>query len=208
MNRVGLFIFFFVMLLTTFFLAPVHARIGVGIGTGKIIVSEKLRPGQIYTLPQVMILNTGDEVGTYSVRVTYHEKQKELEPPEDWFIFSPKEFNLKPGAGQTVDIKLNLPLFMEPGKYFAYIEGYPTKKAGGGTTTIGVAAATKLYFTVEAANFFQAFYYRVISFWREYQPWTSRISITILLLIAYGFIRKYVNVDINFRKHKKNEKEE
>ena len=208
MNKVSLFLFFFlIVLLSSVVFSRVEARIGVGIGTGKIKVSEKLKPGQIYTLPAVTILNTGDEPGTYSVRVTYHEKQKDLEPAEEWFIFSPKEFNLKPGAGQTVEMKLNLPFVMEPGDYFAYVEGYPTKKAGGGTTTIGVAAATKLYFTVEPANFFQAFYYRIISFWREYQPWTSRISITIILLIAFGFIKRYVNIDINFRKNKTNEKE-
>lgn len=200
---------FFLVALTFFFIydSVVEAKLGVGIGTGKIVVSEKLKPGQIYTLPSVTILNTGDEAGRYGVRISYHEGQKELEPEEDWFVFSPNEFELEPSGAQPVEIKLNLPLNMEPGDYFAYVEGYPTKKADGGVTTIGIAAASKLYFTVEPANYFQAIYYKIISFWNEYQPWTGRITITVAILAIIAVAKKYINIDIKLSNRKKNEPE-
>lgn len=176
------------------------AKIGVGIGTGSIHVDEKLKPGQIYELPPVTILNTGDEEGKYSVQVAYHEKQKELRPDEKWFGFSPSTFTLKPGENQVVKIKLNLPIRMEPGDYFAYVEGYPIEKSVDGATSIGIAAATKLYFTVVPANIFQALYYKILTFWTVYAPWTNRIAIAILLLLSIGVFKRFFNININVKK--------
>jgi len=181
------------------FAGSTAAKIGVGIGTGKIVVDEKLRPGQIYELPPVSILNTGDEKGKYGVRVTYLQDQEELEPKEEWFLFSPKSFELKPGESQLVEMKLNLPIRMEPGKYFAYVEGYPDAKSEDGTTSIGIAAASKLYFEVEPANIFQGIYYKIITFWQTYQPWTGRISVGLMLLIAFGLFNRFFNININLR---------
>ncbi len=84
-------IFVLVILLwsVSFFSSSVWARVGVGIGTGKIVVEDKLKPGEIYKLPSVAVLNTGDEPGEYEVGITYHEKQPELLPPEGWFNFKP-----------------------------------------------------------------------------------------------------------------------
>lgn len=178
----------------------VLARIGVGVGVGKIQVDEDLRPGVIYNLPPVTVLNTGDEASDYELSIEYHEKQPQLRPKEEWFIFSPSDFYLEPGGAQQVDIKLNLPLKMEPGDYFAYVEAHPTKKAVNGQTRIGVAAATKLYFTVVPANFIQGIYYKIVSFWRVYSPWPQRVLFTLLASLALLLFKKFFNIQVNVKK--------
>ncbi len=184
-------------LLTSF----AYAKIGVGVGTGKIVVNDVLKPGQIYTLPSLTVLNTGDEKSTYKVSITYHEQQPELMPPQDFFQFSPEQFELDPGDAKVVNIKLNLPLKVEPGKYFAYLEASPTATAETEAgTSIGVAAAAKLYFEIAPANIFQALYYKLASLWELYSPWTLRVTILIGLIIIILLLRKFLNINISLRK--------
>ncbi len=194
--------FFIAFLFSVFFLFPsiVSASIGVGVGTGKIQVDEKLKPGIIYELPPLTVINTGDEASEYEVNISYHEAQPELKPQESWFILSPKTFQLEPGGTQVVDIKLNLPIRAEPGNYFAYLEGHPFKKSVSGNTVIGVAAAAKLYFTVVPANPLAGIFYKVISFWNVYAPWPQRVAIGLAVVLALAFFKKFFNIQVNVKK--------
>lgn len=188
------------------FLIPVfvQGRVGVGIGTGKIVVQDKLKPGQIYNLPHVAIVNTGDEAAKFEVGISQIEKQKELYPTTSWFIFSPHQFQLEPGKVQIVDIKLNLPLNAKPGNYFAFVEGYPLRKSVAGSATIGVAAAAKLYFTVVPANIFFAAFYKAVSFWNIYTPWPERVTIVVAVIILAILFKKFFNIQINLKKPSNN----
>jgi len=189
--------FFAVFLLST----VVSAKIGVGVGTGKIVVNDILKPGQIYILPSLTVLNTGDETSTYKVSITYHEQQPELMPSQTLFRFSPETFELAPGDAKVVNIKLDLPLKIEPGKYFAYLEASPTATAQTTTgTSVGVAAAAKLYFEIAPANIFQAIYYKLISLWILYSPWSLRVTLFIVLIIVILLLRKFLNINISLRK--------
>lgn len=183
-----------------FFPNSVFAKIGVGVGTGKIQVEEKLTPGLIYSLPILTVLNTGDEPSDYEVSVAFQQSQPELKPLSGWFIFNPQKFFLEPGGVQNVEVKLNLPLQIEPGNYFAYLEAQPVKKAIQGKTTIGVAAASKLYFTVVPANIFQAFYYKIISFYKVYDPWPQRLTFLVILFLGFLLIKRFFNIQINLKK--------
>ncbi|MCP6726647.1 MAG: hypothetical protein KJI69_01225 [Patescibacteria group bacterium] len=149
----------------------VFAGVGVGVNLGKIEIDEPLKPGGIYNFPSIGVINTGDETGDYELAVTYHQDQPEKRPAEEWFTFSPSSFQLEPGESQSVVVQLALPLKMTPGDYFSYLEAHPVIKAGPGTT-IGVAAATKTYFTVAPANIFQAITYRISTFVVNNAPWT------------------------------------
>lgn len=187
------------------FIVPVSTAvgtIGVGVGTGKIVVDEKLKPGQIYTLPSLNVINTGDTPSDYEIAVSYHEKQTELKPSKNWFIFSPSHFYLNPNEIKNVDLKLNLPIQMQPGTYFAYIEAHPVKKSKTTETTIGIAAASKLYFTVVEANPVQGLFYKLLSFWKTYSPWTQIAALLAALLIIFSNIKKYFHIQIK-RKDKK-----
>jgi len=183
------------------FLLPsfVFARLGVGIGTGKIVVEEKLRSGIIYNLPALTVVNTGDEDSDYAVSVAYHTDQSELKPMKDWFMFSPEVFTLKPGESQIVEVKLNLPLKTEPGSYFAYLEGSPVISSEEGKSSVGIAAATKLYFDIVPSNIFEAIYYRVISFFKVYSPWPQYVSIGLGIILAGFLLKKFLNIEISLK---------
>jgi hypothetical protein len=186
-----------------FFTQSIFATLGVGVGTGKIRVDQKLKPGTIYNLPSLTVLNTGDEPSDYGVAMTYNEKQPQLKPPQDWFIFSPSKFHLDPGKVQVVTIKLNLPVRTQPGDYYGYLEAHPVKKAKAGVSTIGIAAAAKLYFTVIPGNIFEGIYYKVASLWNVYAPWPQAVSIAVVIIAVIIFFKKFFNLEINVKKTKK-----
>ena len=71
-----------------------------------------------------------------------------------------------------------------------------------GLTAINVAAATKLYFTVSPANIFQGIYYKIISLWKEFEPWSTRVSILIGLVVMVAVLKKNLNIEISPRKKK------
>jgi len=174
----------------------VFARIGVGVGAGKIHINEPLKAGGIYDLPAIPVLNTGDEPAKYLFSVQYHEGQEQrtdmgLKPAEAWFSFTPASFPLEPGKVQTVKVTLTLPAKIKPGNYFAYLEARPVKKATtGGVTSIGVAAATQLWFTVAPSNFFQGIYYRFISLYSRYHPWDTIVLAVIFVAALLWFVSK------------------
>ncbi|HDZ54624.1 MAG TPA: hypothetical protein ENI19_03280 [Candidatus Nealsonbacteria bacterium] len=178
---------------------PVVARIGVGVNLGKIEIDEPLKPGGIYNFPIIGVINTGDEAGDYEVEVTYHQDQPQLRPAQEWFSFEPQQFNLEPGQSQSVAIKLTLPVKTKPGDYFAYLEAHPIIKAGPGTT-IGVAAATKTYFSVVPANLLQAVIWRVSSFFTMYAPWTYVVLSIIAGAIIITIFRKFFAFQIGIRR--------
>lgn len=158
------------------------AKVGVGVNLGKISVDELLMPGGIYRLPSITVINTGDETKEYALDVTYHYQQKEFEPSSKWFLFSPATFELAPGKSQAVNIKLNLPINARPGDYFAYLEAHPIVKGKEGVT-IGVAAATKLYFSIKPANIVSGIGYKILTFFETFAPY-SYIGLGLLVLIA------------------------
>ena len=184
-----------------------YAKLGVGIGTGKIVVDEQLRSGVIYNLPSLTIANTGDEVSNYTVSVAYHTDQPELRPEKEWFMFSPEVFKLEPGESKVVEVKLNLPLRTEPGSYFAYLEGSPVINRDDGKSSVGIAAAAKLYFEIVPSNIFEAIYFKVISFFQVYAPWPQRASIAIGAVALALLLKKYLNFDITLKKKDKKENE-
>jgi len=103
---------FIIFLLIAVLLFPLmaFARIGVGVGVGKIEINKPLKPGGIYELPSLPVLNTGDESSDYGVSIEYHQDQPQMKPPQEWFSFEPASFHLEPGQVQNVAIKLNLPV--------------------------------------------------------------------------------------------------
>ena len=168
----------------------IFAGVGVGVNLGKIEIDEPLKPGGIYNFPSIGVINTGDEAGDYELAVTYHQDQPEQRPSEEWFTFTPSSFRLEPGESQSVAVQLALPLKMTPGEYFAYLEAHPVIKAGPGTT-IGVAAATKTYFTVAPANIFQAVTYRISSFFVNNAPWTYVVLAMVIGAIVITLFRRF-----------------
>ncbi len=176
------------------------AKLGVGVGAGKIIIDKPLKSGMIYTLPNLPVINTGDELTSYIVSIEYLEKIPELRPERKWFIFNPSTFELKAGEVKNVAISLNIPLKVKPGDYFAFLEAHPVVKAESGITQVGIAAAAKLYFTIIPANILQGIYYRISSLIIKYSPWSYIIPLIILLSVILSVLRKFIKVDVKFNK--------
>ncbi len=199
MKRILAGFFLFLLVFFSSFL-PAFARLGVGVGTTRIQVQEILKPGIIYELPPFTVLNTGDEPADYGVDIAYHQDQPELKPAPEWFAFDPPKFHLEPGKVQSVKVKLNLPIRTVPGKYFAYLEGYPIKKSDGQNTQVSIAAAGKLYFSVAPANPVLGIYYRALSFWKIYSPW-PKVAVVVLALAAIMVLfRRFFKLQINVKK--------
>ena len=182
----------------------VSAGIGVGVNLGKIQIDEPLKPGGIYNFPSIGVINTGDEAGDYELAVTYHQDQPEQRPPEAWFTFTPSSFHLEPGESQSVAVQLGLPLKMTPGEYFAYLEAHPVIIAGPGTT-IGVAAATKTYFTVAPANIFQAITHRISSFVVNNAPWTYVVLAIVAGAIAIALFKRFFAFEFGIKRKENTE---
>ncbi|MDZ7726125.1 MAG: hypothetical protein U5L75_00910 [Candidatus Campbellbacteria bacterium] len=179
--------------------------VGVGVTTGKINLDEPVRQGSLNTIPSVTVVNTGDESAEYTVGVGYLQGQEELRAPEEWFTFTPGVFPLEPGETQRVDVKLDLPVRdVKPGDYLAYLEAEPVDQSGeGGATSIGVAAATKLYFTVAPANIFQGLYYRGLSIVETHSPWSYVILVVLLGAIIVALLRRYVSFEFGVKMKQK-----
>ncbi len=192
----------FIIFLAIVLLVPTIslAKLGVGVGLGKIQMDEPLKAGGIYELPFLPVFNTGDEGAQYNLDIACRENQVQLCPAKEWFHFSPSSFWLEPNKAQLVKIELILPLKTEPGDYFAFIQAQPVIKAGPGETTIGIAAASKLYFTIAPANIWQGIYYRVISFWTIYSPWTWVVLAVILSAVVVTLFRKHFTFQIGIKK--------
>ena len=178
------------------------ASIGVGVGTGKIQVDEPLKPGIINSLPALTVFNTGDESSDYGVSIEYQTSQPELKPNKEWFSFEPSNFNLEPGKAQIVQVKLTLPMSgVKPGKYFAYLEAHPNATvAGKGGTSVGAAAAAKLYFTIAPANFAQGAYYRMMALVMVYSPTSYVIFTMIGFACLVALFRRYFSFNLGIKK--------
>ena len=69
-------IFLFVLVISLFFISQsARAVIGVGVNLGKIEIDEPLKPGGIYNLPILGVVNTGDTEGDYELEITYQQDQ-------------------------------------------------------------------------------------------------------------------------------------
>lgn len=184
------------MLLLCLPAADIQAQSGVGIMPGIIRVNESLLPGGRYDLPSLQVVNTGNVSSDYGVELASMAEQVELQPSADFIILSPTSFHLEPGASQVVSLSLDIPLKAKPGDYLAYIEAHPVATSGGGGMQIGVAAATKLYFTVKPANAFVAITNSIANFFTRNAPGSYIVLGVIVLGLLVFFLRRRIRIDI------------
>ena len=171
-----------------------QASVGVGVSPGIIRVDEPLLPGAHYTLPSIQVMNTGTEVDNYEVELVPMVGQQELHPPAEFIDISPTSFHLEPGASQTVSLSLSIPIKAKPGDYLTYVEAHPSVEGGG--MSVGVAAVTKLYFTVKPANMLVGVTNAIANFLSDTAP-TSYIFLGVVaVVLMVFFLRRHIKVDI------------
>ena len=149
---------------------PGEADRGVGVSTGEMTIETLLSPGASYSLPTIAIINTGDEPSEYRVSIGYLVDQQQRQPREDWFRFEPQSFSLEPGVSADVVARLVLPSDAEPGEYFALLKAQTVSQTGG--TSVGVAAATKVSFSVESSGWLESRARQVNRWLYDGSPWT------------------------------------
>lgn len=203
MKRLLLLSFTFIFLLVSVF--PIFAsNLGVGIGTGKISINEKLKNGMTYKFPDLVVINTGEIKSFYTVEVAYNSEQKELLPPAEWFTFTPEKFELSPGDSQKVEVRLKLPIDkVVPGDYFAYLEAKPIIEDKPGVSSVGIAAAAKLTFTIAPSNFVEGIYYTLKYVFDEYQPWSTVVVSAVGLVLLKVILSRFISIDLNIKPKKK-----
>lgn len=187
---------FLVLIVTTiFFSSQVLAKIGVGVGDEEISLLEPIKAGDKYTIPGVRIFNTGDEVTTYTMNVSYDQEYSQLRPKQDWFLFTPRTFTLQPGQSQKINIQMSVPAKAASGDYFALIESGPVVKNEVGTS-VGIAVGTKLFFTLQSVSFLQMLVTKFINF----SPWSWVIMIVCFVLTIIFLLNKFFSLNFVFRK--------
>lgn len=188
-----------VALFSAVFSEELFAKVGVGMGAGEIQVTEDIKPGGIYSLPSLRVFNTGDETTTYGMNVAYHQDNPQLRPERSWFSFTPATFTIEPGESQEVQVAMVVPVKTDPGEYFSFLESGPVSDGAAGTS-VGVAVATKLYFTVVHANLWNASLYRISSFFASNAPWSwVGLGILSIVVIAFTFAR-FFSFNISLRR--------
>ncbi len=173
----------------------VQAQAGVGIMPGKIRVDEALMPGGLYQLPSIQVVNTGQEGSQYELELARMTEQDELQPPEEFISFSPRSFYLEPGANQVISLSLDIPIKAKPGDYLAYIEAHPVSQSPGGMS-VGIAVATKLYFTVKPANIAAGVANAVANFFSRTAPYSYTVLGIIVLGVVVFFLRRRIKFEV------------
>lgn len=182
------------------FAMPVLAGLGVGVSSGKIVLDNPLRPGSISVLPKIVVMNTGDIPARYELGISKMEAQPELAPEPFWFSYNPPSFELAPGEAQPVEVTLTLPFKVVPGSYFALVEAHPVLSGEG--AQVGIAAASKLYFEVQAANLIAGVFYRAKTVWNRYEPYNNYLVATVATVGALKVASSYFGLTIAFKKRK------
>jgi hypothetical protein len=185
---------------------PVAARAdglatGVGVGLGSVRVGEILKPGGIYELPDLPVINTGEVAGTYEVRATLVNPKGWTEKPlglgSDAFRFSPQSFHLVPDQSRLVSVTLTLPLNTLDGDYLFYLEASPVQNPTKGVA-LGPTAATKLYFSVQAGTVLGALRTRLITFILT-RPEIYLLLAVLLLLEAFFLLRRHFSLHLELQ---------
>lgn len=173
----------------------VQAQVGLGIMPGIIRVDEALMPGGHYQLPSLQVVNTGQEGSQYELELARMSGLKELQPPEEFISFSPRSFYLEPGANQVISLSLDIPIKAKPGDYLAYIEAHPVAQGEGGMS-VGIAVATKLYFTVKPANVVAGVANAVVNFFSRTAPYSYTVLGIIVLGVVVFFLRRHLKFEV------------
>lgn len=180
-----------------------QSRVGVGAGTGKINLGIKLLPGETYDLPTIIFANTGNEKSEYKISLQKTAEVGKINLPEEWIQFEPKRFTLAPKESQIVKIKIRLPINIDSGEYLGYIKCSPvSSEASIGNTSIGIAAATKITFTILPKNIWQKTTQKASIFWKKYSILVFIASILIVIAIILIFFRKTFRLNFKLEKKK------
>jgi len=129
-----------------------QASIGVGVQGAPVRLHTVARPGSSYALPPVYVVNTGTQDEMISMRVQRLSHGPGRTVPPSWIQFTGNGMQLPARKSARVPLELVVPAGAAPGKYLSDVVVVGTAAISVGKTNLGVAAATKLEFSVGRAS--------------------------------------------------------
>jgi P pilus assembly chaperone PapD len=181
--------------------ANIEASAGVGIMPAQININEDLTPGDHYILPLLQIHNTGDTGANYAVVLSKVSDPNKYSPDEKFFIINPQYFRLEPGESQSIHLTLTIPIKALPGDYLAHIKAYPVSDAQSGTQ-IGLAVASKIYFSVKPASTWQAMTNAAAGFFSRYSAFFIGAAALIILAWIIYYLSKHLKIELKLTRKK------
>ena len=140
-------VFIALLLLLSFPLAA-EASVGVGIQAGPVRLGSVAHAGQSYSLPSVYVVNTGTETETVILRVERLSHGPGRAVPPSWIQVAGHGVQLQAHQSARIPLQLVLPGGAQRGRYSSDIVADVTGTISVGQANLGVAAATKLVFSV------------------------------------------------------------
>jgi hypothetical protein len=165
---------------------PAGASTGVSIDVGSIAITEVLKAGEEYRLPTFGVRNPGTEPTDYVIVVSYMADQSAMQPPAEWFTFSPGTMTLDAGQSKPVSARITVAAGAEPGEYLALIG--PKIDGQGTGAQVGAGAAAKLTFTVEPSTWIEGVLRQIWRFIQE-NPWAVALVLLVVALVVLRFLR-------------------
>jgi hypothetical protein len=130
------------------------ASVGVGVQAGPVRLGSMAHRGERYALP-LYVVNTGTEAEAVSMRVERlgrgAGRGAGRAVPPSWIQFAGPAVQLAPGKAARLSLELVVPGGAKPGEYLSDIVVTGSAAGQAGTANLGVAAATKLEFSVSSA---------------------------------------------------------
>ena len=126
------------------------ASVGVGVQVSPVRLGSMAHRGQGYAL-SLDVVNTGTEAEAVSMRVERLSQGPGRAVPPPWIQFPGSAVQIAPGKAARVSLELVIPGRAKPGQYLSDIVASGSATGQAGTGNFGVAAATKLEFSVSSA---------------------------------------------------------
>jgi hypothetical protein len=126
------------------------ASVGVGVQAGPVRLGSMALRGERYSLP-LYVVNTGTEAEAVSMRVERLGRGAGRAVPPSWIQFAGPAVQLAPGKAARLSLELAVPGGAKPGEYLSDIVVTGSAAGQTGTANLGVAAVTKLEFSVSSA---------------------------------------------------------
>jgi hypothetical protein len=126
------------------------ASIGVGVQASPVGLGIMAHRGERYALP-LDVVNTGTEAEAVGIRVERISQGSGRAVPPSWIQFAGPAVQIAPGKATRLSLELVVPGQAKPGKYLSDIVVSGSAAGQAGTEHLGVAAATKLEFSVSSA---------------------------------------------------------
>jgi len=163
--------------------ATAQASVGVGIQAGPVRLAGTAHAGGSYSLPAVLVTNTGTSPESVSISVDRVSAGNGRTVPPSW-VHASGAVTLGARQSARVPLELVVPATARPGRYFSDVlvkAGAPNPASGA---TFDAGAATDLAFTVEPGL--------VSSPWFSVPIWVlPGIGVVLLLAAAAGLMRRF-----------------